>query len=948
MNIPETIPDPRSSVVTLPGAKAELEALLAAVQRAGPLTPVTVAGPSNYANLSLRHGLGRRGFANVRFMAVSRLAELLGAPALGQQGRRPLTGMLESAAVRAVAQRARDPLDGLRDHPALHRGLLATFRDLRRSPEGAGDKAAGRDPLHAEVVRLYRRWLELTLPFYDREALAWSAADAVASGQASALHDLGVVVFYLPTELSPGERALARSLLERGQCFTVLGLTGDPLADEGVREMAHALGIGEAAPEAPGQDGVSTHILLAPDPREEVTWVLRQVMQAAEAGTPLHRIAVLYRQSQPYARLVREQCELSGIPVAGPGVTTLAERAVGRTLTGLLALASGELDRDEVMEWLASCPVAPPPTAGSRTPGHSFHPSQWDALSRAAGIVRGKEQWLERLEQYALKLEGRAGDPEARDRRSEAALERMHREAAEARALASFIDRLAVDLRLPPEGSSWQTYAEWTETLLDRYLNVSGVLPAEETAALDRLKEILRELPGISAVHKEADFDSFRSEVAEALAVSTGHSGRTGEGLFVASFRAAHGMEFDAVFLLGMVEGAVPPRVADDPLLPDRARRATGVPLRGARAREERYAYLAALESAPRRSLSFPKADPASQRKYFPSRWLLEQASLLEGERIFSTGLEQLGQRSWLTRLASRQEGLRAAIAPADLHDRDLQELLAWNEAGRPLDGHALALDGQVARAIAMRRSRIAHGLTVWDGDASGVAATSRRIRPPGVQVLSPSRLQTWAKCPFSYYVSSVLGIAALDTPEDTDVITPVDRGTLVHEVLERFISEAIQRGAPKPEQAWTAADRERLHTLAEAAFAGVEARGLTGRPLLWELEREAIREDLDEFLRQDSRMRSELDATPWRVELGFGFESEGPSLEGTAGVRLAFRGMIDRVDRMADGGALVLDYKTGGNYLYRGLDTDPVDRGRLLQLPVYGMAARQALGDDG
>ena len=41
-----------------------------------------------------------------------------------------------------------------------------------------------------------------------------------------------------------------------------------------------------------------------------------------------------------------------------------------------------------------------------------------------------------------------------------------------------------------------------------------------------------------------------------------------------------------------------------------------------------------------------------------------------------------------------------------------------------------------------------------------------------------------------------------------------------------------------------------------------------------------------------------------------------------------------------------MLDYKTGGTSSYANMNKDPVQRGKLLQLPVYGLAARQLLGD--
>jgi hypothetical protein len=63
-------------------------------------------------------------------------------------------------------------------------------------------------------------------------------------------------------------------------------------------------------------------------------------------------------------------------------------------------------------------------------------------------------------------------------------------------------------------------------------------------------------------------------------------------------------------------------------------------------------------------------------------------------------------------------------------------------------------------------------------------------------------------------------------------------------------------------------------------------------------------------------------------------------------GRQLRFRGKADRLDVGDDGTLHVVDYKTGGYSSYRGLDEEnPDDRGRRLQLAVYGVAAREHRG---
>jgi RecB family exonuclease len=63
-------------------------------------------------------------------------------------------------------------------------------------------------------------------------------------------------------------------------------------------------------------------------------------------------------------------------------------------------------------------------------------------------------------------------------------------------------------------------------------------------------------------------------------------------------------------------------------------------------------------------------------------------------------------------------------------------------------------------------------------------------------------------------------------------------------------------------------------------------------------------------------------------------------------GRAIPFRGAADRIDVRADGGLVVIDYKTGSTRHYAGLGgEDPTAHGRRFQLPVYAVAARHTTG---
>jgi hypothetical protein len=215
---------------------------------------------------------------------------------------------------------------------------------------------------------------------------------------------------------------------------------------------------------------------------------------------------------------------------------------------------------------------------------------------------------------------------------------------------------------------------------------------------------------------------------------------------------------------------------------------------------------------------------------------------------------------------------------------------------------------------------------------------------------LSATALQTWASCGFRYFLGQVLGLGERLDPEAVVEISPADRGSLVHEILERFIDQAIRRpgGPPLPEEPWSADDAERLQAIAGDLFVETEAKGTTGRPLRWRLQQQFVRGDLDAFLAADSELRAELGTRPAHAELAFGFDESPPlTIDLGPGRRLAFRGKIDRVDQTADGSHVVYDYKTGRGDHYRGLDADPVLEGTTLQLGLYAEAVRHRLGAD-
>jgi ATP-dependent helicase/DNAse subunit B len=212
--------------------------------------------------------------------------------------------------------------------------------------------------------------------------------------------------------------------------------------------------------------------------------------------------------------------------------------------------------------------------------------------------------------------------------------------------------------------------------------------------------------------------------------------------------------------------------------------------------------------------------------------------------------------------------------------------------------------------------------------------------------------LERWANCPFSYFLGNVLGISSLDRPEEVYSLTALEKGSLVHQILERFLRRVGAAGTmPGPGEPWSEIHRQELLKVAQDAFFEAEARGVSGKKLMWQLDQGDILSDLDTFLEVDTLQRAKIGVSPHLVEAGFGLGPDSwpvAELQLDDGQVLRFRGIIDRVDTDPSGKrVLVMDYKTGSSSYYERLKEDPVDRGRRLQLAVYSLAARGALGDD-
>lgn len=161
------------------------------------------------------------------------------------------------------------------------------------------------------------------------------------------------------------------------------------------------------------------------------------------------------------------------------------------------------------------------------------------------------------------------------------------------------------------------------------------------------------------------------------------------------------------------------------------------------------------------------------------------------------------------------------------------------------------------------------------------VAARPRR--------LSVTRIETWMRDPYSIYARDILGLWPLD-PLEADPAA-ADRGTIIHEALDRFVREAP---ASLPEDA-----EARLLEIGRDVFASVAAHPVVHafwwprfeRVARWFIETERHRRGAISVSKTEIRGRLNLDVD---------------------GTEFTLTAVADRIDHLSNGGYAILDYKTG------------------------------------
>jgi ATP-dependent helicase/nuclease subunit B len=635
-------------------------------------------------------------------------------------------------------------------------------------------------------------------------------------------------------------------------------------------------------------------LLAAADRRDEIELMAREALRLGRSGMPWREIGIIVHQPAIYAPLLREAFRALGVPLRSFVPVPLLATAYGAHLRLCLDLFAAGSRPESIFRWLKS----PYCTLAGLRESEIF---EYRAIQRLTEAREGRWEKVVRPESRLAGVLKRL-----------AAFDCEFEEPARPAAMAARVTRLWEDMTRLHEIPE--------ETSAGRALELRG-----EAAAMRRCGELLAEVAEAAEPETTGPmpFSEFRQLLLRRLAEEQIHvRDRRADAVNLMSTFEARQWELSAVLVPGLVEKEFPSAAGEALFVDDADRRAIQgahaitLPVSADWARDQRLLfYIAVSRARSRLFLSYPQTD-LSGKQLLRSFLLRDLKALLQGP----------GCRMVVRRRSDGVPPAELAAGEDDLLAFTHAELARWPERTEP---RALALalyealraGGATSRAMQAARPLL-------ERLAEPAALDLLRLRSTR---FSPSALETFARCPFNYFVSKTMGLQAGPLPAELDFLV---QGNIAHAVIEEW--EGLGRGRPIGEILDRCFDEK------------LDGEGIPASHLSAKIHQEMRRFlGIFEQAEREHPQRYHTAIDPRFIELKFGAGGLPPVHMTVDGAAVEIRGRFDRVESVQAGPhrlGLVVDYK----YSSSGFDKETladIEEGRDLQLPVYLIALEEVFG---
>lgn len=660
--------------------------------------------------------------------------------------------------------------------------------------------------------------------------------------------------------------------------------------------------------------GTALILLRCPNRHQEVNAAAQTVKKWIADGLRAEKIAVAWRGSHDYKKLIRLIFPTAGIPVKREA-QLLSETAPLRIVQKIFDVNERNFCRASLIDLTRF-------EAIRRFYGETII-QKFEYRSAAWGLSFNKESWLNQLTQRQefLRTWINENDENLKDRNI------LRQELLEIDELLPVLQRFLEDISLPKQ-TRWADYLMIVQQLLQKYD------PSGDAQIIRTLQETFRHLNSLVDDHETVQLRNFIMAFNNLMMNTTIPNDNVQErsGVTIGNVMDIRGERFDGVILLGMIDGEFPVNRRENPLLNGSQRKTVNQTVGKTLLKpvavdilEDKYLFFSLVNRTDVRMLiTFPQFDNTG-RVLAPSCFL---------DDIFL-----------LAKHSELKKAFRfCAISPAKIVppvDRSVSEcdlllnrwLCHWDDASRKFLDDRLEpwlsadLHGRI-KIVEQRKQRIRGP---WNGVLSSFRFREWCFRTP----LSVTRLQQYAWCPFLYLCQYLWKIDAAEEP--LAEVSTLSDGVLIHALFEKFMTLADTTDYP----AWSRFITGDLEPEIDKVLAMIGKKYRSAFAYIddavWNKKMTDLRCGLELFIEHE-RASLKSGCLPEEFELQFSLDF--PLISGDRQREVPFQVKIDRVDRHPGGGVVILEYKRSAKATH-----DPVKglrEGVYFQLPFYLLAYRQ------
>lgn len=681
----------------------------------------------------------------------------------------------------------------------------------------------------------------------------------------------------------------------------------------------------------------TVEILSCPGEYEETLEITRRIFQlAANRNVKFEDMAVILWKPERYGSTLRQVFKANKIPYYYHDGFSPDETPSGKSMKLLLSLIGGKLPRFEVIE-LVTMGMIDLENILSDDAGSI--PSEWDRISRDAGITEGYDIWKQRLKRYKFRLEKRISRLE-----EDESEKKLHSDLKETENLLKFVSILHENLSCFRESDSWSQSVHGLLNVFREFI--------KKDEYTDLIISAVRKLEELDSLQDKVDLDDFKTTIIDLLESNFIKEGRFADGcVHIFNSRTAAGLTFPFVFVPGMINGELPAPPSENPLFPDRDREIFNklldwsgkLTLRKSLVDEDPLLFSMLLSCClSKLVITFPRVLSGTESPAVPSSYILDMGRVLTGSDIFYKDIHRIPGFSFVKKRFARLLTPDIAMDDGEFNETYIRTEKAEKEQKiiSVLKNFYPRFSSGINLYQNRRNTRI---FTAFDGRISSGVLTGKlkEYMEANLTISSPTHIEKYFLCPYRFFLERVIGIQQMEAPEEIKKISGLERGKLYHHIFCEFFRKLEEKRLIPMSAESLEIYLDTIGEIAEEAIENTEEMGITGSGLSWFQEQVDLLDGIKKFV--ENEIENSM-GVPTHFEMGFGkmpgekMEDEHdnlPGLELNDGTCFHYRGRIDRIDINSDTkSCVVIDYKTGKTN--KNYKADALMGGRQMQLPLY------------